>query len=340
MNKYLSKKQLFAVLALFLIIVVAGYITFFTPNYYSLDEPVIFEINEGESFVSVAERLSATGVIPSKINFRIAAFLYGAEKKIKAARFKIPNGLSYLDLLDLLVHGPADYLRNIRVNDGQTIKWLSGKVRRDLRIDSTAFANTARNPEFVKSLGFDQPTMEGYLFPGNYKIYERSSPEEVIRIFHKGFTDFWHDTLKSRAKEIGFTIHQVITLASIVKGETNLVDEMPRIAGVYQNRLRIGMRLQADPTIQYLLPGGWRRLLYKDLTIDSPYNTYKYAGLPPGPINNPGKNPILAVLYPETHNYLYFVADGKGGHNFGRTYSEHLKFVREYREWLRKQQKK
>lgn len=340
MNKYLSKKQLFAVLALFLIIVITGYITFFTPNHYSLDEPVIFEIKDGEPFLSVADRLADNKVIPNKVNFRIAAFLYGAEKKIKAARFKIPNGLSYLALLDLLVHGPADYLRNIRVNDGQTIKWLSGKVRRDLRIDSASFANTARNPEFVKSLGIEHPTMEGYLFPGNYKIYERSSPEEVIRIFYNGFTDFWNDTLKSRASEIGFSIHEVITLASIVKGETNLIDEMPRIAGVYHNRLRVGMRLQADPTIQYLLPDGWRRLLYRDLNIDSPYNTYKYAGLPPGPINNPGKNPILAVLYPETHSYLYFVADGKGGHNFGRTYSEHLKYVREYREWLKKQQKK
>lgn len=340
MNKYLSKKQLFAVLALFLIIVITGYITFFTPNHYSLDEPVIFEIKDGEPFLSVADRLADNKVIPNKVNFRIAAFLYGAEKKIKAARFKIPNGLSYLALLDLLVQGPADYLRNIRVNDGQTIKWLSGKARRDLRIDSASFANTARNPEFVKSLGIEHPTMEGYLFPGNYKIYERSSPEEVIRIFYNGFTDFWNDTLKSRASEIGFSIHEVITLASIVKGETNLIDEMPRIAGVYHNRLRVGMRLQADPTIQYLLPDGWRRLLYRDLNIDSPYNTYKYAGLPPGPINNPGKNPILAVLYPETHSYLYFVADGKGGHNFGRTYSEHLKYVREYREWLKKQQKK
>ncbi len=338
MKKLFTKKELIAIVVVFISIISLGYCTFFTSNYYSADEPIIFQIKEGESFISVANRLTSLEIIPSKTNFRIAAFIYGAEKNIKAARYKIPNGQSYLELLDLFIYGPADYLRNIRVNDGQTIKWLSAKVRRDLRIDSAAFANTARNPEFVKSLGLEHPTMEGYLFPGNYKIYEKSSPEEVIKIFFQGFNDFWNDTLKSRAKEIGFSIHQVITLASIVKGETHLVEEMPRIAGVYYNRLKFGMRLQADPTIQFLLPGGWRRLLYNDLRIESPYNTYKYAGLPPGPINNPGKNPILAVLYPEKHNYLYFVASGNGGHKFARTYSEHLKYVREYRKWLRSQQ--
>ena len=116
-----------------------------------------------------------------------------------------------------------------------------------------------------------------------------------------------------------------------------MTDEMPRIAGVYHNRLRIGMKLQADPTIQYLLPGGWRKLLYKDLQIESPYNTYKYAGLPPGPINNPGKNAILAALYPEDNNYIYFVADGKGKHNFSKTYNQHLRYVREYRRFIRSQ---
>lgn len=339
MKKLFSKKELFFIILVFISIITIGYITFFTSNHYAADEPLVFEIREGESFLSVANRLEELRVIPSKTNFRVAAFIYGAEKKIKAARFKVPNGLSYLELLDLFIDGPADYLRSIRINDGQTIKWLAAKVRRDLRIDSSAFSNTAKDAEFIKTLGLEYPTLEGYLFPGNYKIYERSKPEEVIKIFYQGFKDFWNDTLRIRAKEIGFSVHEVVTLASIVKGETHLVEEMPRIAGVYHNRLKIGMRLQADPTVQYLLPGGWRRLLYQDLNIDSPYNTYKYKGLPPGPINNPGKNPILAVLYPENHNYLYFVADGKGGHKFARTYAEHLKYVREYRQWLKSQQK-
>ena len=334
-----SKAQLIIVLAVFFILVIIGYITFFTPNHFDKSAPYSFEIKDGESFTSVTERLYEQSIIPSKFNFRVAAFIYGAEKNIKAARYSIPNNLSYLNLLDLLVNGPADYLRAIRINDGQTLKWLGAKVRRDVKIDSASFVNLATNKEFIKSLGLKESTLEGYLFPGSYKMYERTSPEAALKIFYDGFNDFFVDSLRQRAHKIGLTVHQALTLASIIKGETNLVDEMPIISGVYQNRLRIGMRLQADPTIQYLLPNGWRRLNYKDLEIESPYNTYKYSGLPPGPINNPGKNAILAVLYPEKNNYLYFVANGNGGHNFARSYSEHLKNVTQYRKWLNNQNK-
>ena len=189
--------------------------------------PVTFEIKDGESFSSVTERLYEQGIIPGKFNFKAAAFIYGAEKNIKAARFYIPNDLSYLDLLDLFVNGPADYLKSIRINDGQTIKWLGAKVKRDLRIDSAAFVNLATDKEFVESLGLNVATLEGYLFSKTYKVYEKSSSEEALKIFYNSFKEFFNDTLKQRAKKIGFSIHQVITLASIIKGETNLVEEMP-----------------------------------------------------------------------------------------------------------------
>jgi UPF0755 protein len=148
------------------------------------------------------------------------------------------------------------------------------------------------------------------------------------------------DSLKLRAKELGYSVHEVLTLASIIEGETKKPEEMPVIAEVYYNRLKRGMKLEADPTIQYLIEGKWRRLLYKDLRKDNPYNTYMYYGLPPGPINNPGKTAILAALYPAEGDYLFFVADGNGGHKFARTYSEHLKNVREYRTWIQAQAEK
>ena len=336
-NSLFSAAQLVIVIAVFFILIIIGYITFFTSNHFDKPAPFTFEIKDGESFSSVTERLYEQGIIPTKFNFKVAAFIYGAEKNVKAARFSIPNDLSYLDLVDLLVNGPADYLRAIRINDGQTIKWLGAKVKRDLRIDSAAFVNLATDKEFIKTLGLNVSTLEGYLFSKKYKIYEKSSPEEAIKIFYNGFKEFFNDTLKQRAKKIGFSVNQVLTLASIIKGETNLVEEMPRISGVYHNRLRIGMPLQADPTIQYLLPGGWRRLTNKDLKIESPYNTYRYLGLPPGPINNPGANAIMAALYPGKNNYLYFVADGNGGHKFGKSYSDHLKNVAQYRKWLKQQ---
>ncbi len=182
--------------------------------------------------------------------------------------------------------------------------------------------------------------MEGYLFPDSYYVYERSSPSEIIGIFYNGFKKFMTDSLQARADLMRFSVHDILTLASIVEGETNKIDEMPKIASVYLNRLDRGMKLEADPTIQYLQPNGWKRLLYKDLKINSPYNTYLYTGLPPGPINNPGREAILAVLYPAKTNYLFFVATGEGGHNFSRTFSEHLRNVAKYRRWLRQQQKK
>lgn len=337
LHNLLSKTQIIIITVFFIAFVAIGYFTFFTPNHFEQNSPVKFEIKDGESFLSVVERLYAQSIIPGKFNFRVAAFLYGAERKIKAARFYIPNDLSYLDLLDLFINGPADYLRTIRINDGQTLKWLGAKVKRDVKIDSAAFVELATNEEFIKSLGLNVPTLEGYLFPETYKIYENSSPEEAIKIFYDRFKDFFNDSLKQRAKKIGFSVHQVLTLASIIKGETNFVEEMPRISGVYHNRLKIGMPLQADPTIQFLLLDGWRRLTYQDLKIRSPYNTYQNVGLPPGPINNPGANAIMAALYPEKNNYLYFVADGKGGHKFSRSFSDHLKNVAQYRRWLKEQ---
>ncbi len=336
-SNILNTLQWTLIATVFVAIVIVGYITFFTSNHFDKPAPFIFEIKDGESFTSVTERLFEQSIIPSKFNFKVAGFIYGAQTKIKAARYKIPNDISYLDLIDLFVNDPADYLRAIRINDGQTIKWLGAKVRRDVKIDSASFVNLANNKEFIKSLGLNTSTLEGYLFSKPYKMYENTSPEEALQIFYKGFTDFFVDSLKQQAKKIGLTVHQVLTLASIIKGETNLVDEMPTISAVYHNRLRIGMRLQADPTIQYLLPGGWRRLTYADLRIESPYNTYKYSGLPPGPINNPGKNAIMAALYPEKNNYLYFVASGNGGHKFARSYSDHLKNVAQYRKWLKEQ---
>ena len=336
----LTRWDVLLVLAIFFLVLIFSYITFFTPNYYSTEAPVIFDITKGESFSSVADRLSTIGIIPSKINFKIAGFIYGAERKIRAARFQIPNGLSYLDLLDLFISGKCDYQRTLTIKPGQTIKWLAHRLQKYVYIDSTEFVDVANNNEFADSLGLKQNSFEGYLFASDYEIYERSSPSEAINIFYNGFKEFYNDTLMTRTKELGFTVHEIVTLASIIKGETNKEDEMARIAGVYHNRLRIGMKLQADPTIQYVIPVGWRRLTFKDLELDSPYNTYKYFGLPPGPINSPGQPAILAALYPEKNNYLYFVADGAGGHLFGKTLNEHNNNVKKYREYINKQMTK
>ncbi len=299
-----------------------------------------FEIKHGETLSSIADSLEVKGIIPSSTNFSIAAFLYGAERNIRAGRYYLPNGLNYLDLIELFLHGKADYLRTIKIQGGSTIRYIGAKVKYELFVDSALFVQKTHDHSFIDSLGLNVSGMEGYLLPDSYYVYERSSPSEIIGIFYNRFKNFMTDSLRKRADSIGYTEHEILTLASIVEGETNKVEEMPLIASVYFNRLKRGMKLEADPTVQYLQPNGWKRLLYKDLKVKSSYNTYLYKGLPPGPINNPGRNAILAALYPADTDYLFFVANGQGRHNFSKTYSQHQKNVNNFRRWLKQQQKK
>lgn len=226
------------------------------------------------------------------------------------------------------------------IPDGSTINFIGAKVKYDLFADSAAFVKLAHDKNFIDSIGLYTSTLEGYLLPDQYDLYQRSTPKEIIGIFYSNFKKFMTYSLIKRADSLGYTVHEILTLASIIEGETNKYQEMPLIASVYYNRLKKGMPLEADPTIQYLQPNGWKRLYYKDLKIKSPYNTYLNPGLPPGPINNPGKKAILAALYPAESNYLYFVADGQGGHKFSSTYSAHLINVNQYRKWLKEQLKK
>jgi UPF0755 protein len=205
-------------------------------------------------------------------------------------------------------------------------------------VDSALIASLCVDRKFLSSLGIEAHSLEGYLLPDTYLFSWQTDETEILRTFVNAFRNFYVDSLKARQAQLGLTVHEVLTLASIVEGETSLDGERATIAGVYWNRLRRRMPLQADPTIQYLLPDGPRRLRYDDLKINSPYNTYRKVGLPPGPINNPGRQSILAVLYPQTHQYFYFVADGTGGHRFSRHYSEHLRAVKHWRKIRQEQQ--
>jgi UPF0755 protein len=337
--KLLSKRELIIIIVFFFIVLGGLYYIFFSPNYYKHPEPYVFEVNRGHSLSQVSTNLRRAGIIPGDRRFRLLAKLYGADKRIRAGRYYIPNGLSYVELMEHLLYGEADLLRKVTVHKGSTVKWLAQRLRREALIDSAEFVKWANNREFLDSIGLKRVnSAEGFMFPSDYYVFERSDAREVIRKFHREYNKFWVDSVKLQAKLLGYNQVEITTLASIIEGETNKVNEMDTISGVYHNRLRIGMKLQADPTVQYLLEEGWRRLLYKDLTIDSPYNTYRYGGLPPSPINNPGRDAMLAALYPAEHNYLFFVADGEGGHKFSRNYSDHLKKVREFRQWLKQRQ--
>ena len=338
-----SRKDFLIIISFFLILLSIFYFTFFTPNYFEGNSPKTLDIKKGETLTEITDDLYVKKIIPGKSNFKIASFIYGAEKNLKAGRFHIPNGLSYLDLLDLLISGKADFLKTVKVYNGKSDEWIGGMLKNEVQVDSSSFVQLTKNNSLLDSLGIKAPSLEGYLLPQQYSIYEHSSPKEVFDSLYNGFKKFMIDSLMQKVNESKYSLHELLTLASIVQGETNKVEEMPRIAGVYFNRLRIGMKLQADPTIQYIVNnkndnnGKWKRILYDDLKSDSPYNTYKFAGLPPNPINNPGKAAILSVLYPEKNDYFYFVADGNGGHKFAKSFSQHIRLVKEYRKWLKSQ---
>lgn len=336
-SNLLTKKQFVFVISFFFISLYLLQNTFFTANYYQGSSPIVFEIQKGETLNSVADKLFDRGVIPNKRNFKIAAFIYGADKRIRAARYEIPNGLNYLKLIELFLYGKADFLRTVKVFPGSTIESLASSLKLDALIDSAAFVEAARSKVFLDSFYISAESFQGYLLPGEYLVYERSNPIELIKKFNEEFRKYLNDSLFSLRTKKNYSLHEIVTLASIVEGETKLVSEMPTIAGVYFNRLKIGMKLQADPTIQYAIPGSWRRLKYSDLQIESPYNTYKYHGLPPAPINNPSREALHATLFPEDHDYLFFVADGNGGHKFSKNYSQHQQLVKAYRKWLESQ---
>jgi UPF0755 protein len=334
LSQLLSKKEFIVVAVFFLAVLTVLYLTFFTPNYYKGHGPIKVEIRKGESLSDITNDLYSKGIIPGKTKFKIATFLYGAERRIKAARYSIPNGLSYLDLVDYFVEGKGDLLKSVVIVPGSSLNMVVSTLTSDVFTDSTEIFSLSRNKVFLDSLGVKAPSLLGYILPRKYDIYERSSPNEALRILYRGFQNFMTDSLKQRAKKLGYSVHQIVTMASIVEGETNKKSEMPVIAGVYYNRLNIGMKLQADPTVEFAKQGQWVRLHNNDLKIKSAYNTYLINGLPPGPISNPDKSAILAALYPNKNNYIYFVADGSGGHRFASNYQEHLRNADKYRKLL------
>lgn len=292
----------------------------------------VFKVSKGMNFTQVAESLKANGIIRNRLLFTIAGRIKGIDREIKVGKYLFHGKMSNSDIIHSLKTGESAMKIDVTIPEGLTARMQARIFSRELGIDSARFVELVFDKDFIEKLGLNAISLEGYLMPDTYQFYWQPDEDEVIQRLLEQFWKVYNDTLKKRAEILGLTINQVLTIASIVEGETRIDSEKPTIAGVYYNRLKKRMLLQADPTIQYVLEDGPRMLKYRDLTIESPYNTYKYTGLPPTPINNPGKAAILAALYPEKHNYLYFVASGNGGHTFSKTYPEHLKNVQIYRK--------
>jgi UPF0755 protein len=287
-------------------------------------------VHRGDGFSEIVGRLLDAGVIRSRWPVLLTGAVFPDLHKIKPGRYLLPHGLSNYQLLHYLHTHPQDEVR-IMIPNGIEQRKIAEIIAENLDIDSAAFMKASGSRELLASLQIGAASTEGYLFPGTYNFAWSSRPEEVIRFLVGQFRKFYSDSLRDKTIAKGFSEHQLLTLASIVEAETPEDHEKPIIASVYLNRMRKNMKLQADPTVQYALEGDARRLFFKDLAVDSPYNTYRQPGLPPGPICNPGPSSILAVLHPAETGYLYFVATGKGGHFFASTLAEHDRNIRKYR---------
>jgi peptidoglycan lytic transglycosylase G len=289
----------------------------------------------GASFGAVTDSLAVHGVVANKRWFKVLARVRGVDRSVHAGVYEFPAGTSEWRVLGMLAHGRKAALR-FTVPEGLTILEVAALAAERLGIPEDSFVAAARDGKAATALlGIRVTSFEGFLRPETYILPADVNGEEVVRIMAEGFKAAWQPAWDARLDSLKMTRLGLVTLASIVEGEARADDERETIAGVYRNRLRIGMALQADPTVQYAisLKRGKRksRLFEKDYQIKSPYNTYLNPGLPPGPVNSPSRRSLEAALYPANVHYLYFVAGPDGRHIFSRTYNEHLRAVRKVR---------
>jgi UPF0755 protein len=286
-------------------------------------------VEPGTPVRALAARLEEEGVIESALLFELWIRASGKAGSIQAGTYEIPAGLSLPGVVETLVLGRTQ-LASVTIPEGLRLEQQAGVAARALGIDSAAFVAAATDSLLADSLGIEAPTLEGYLFPETYRVDPATDARELVRLMVGEFRRTFGGEWRERAEELGRSVGEIVTLASIVEEEARVKEERPVIAGVYWNRLRIGMKLEADPTVQYALGAHRQRVLYRDLEIDSPYNTYLYPGLPPGPIASPGRASLEATLYPDSVPFLFFFATGEGGrHTFSETFAEHNRKRRE-----------
>lgn len=292
-------------------------------------EPVQVVVERGTSVRALGQLLKEAGVIRSSALFEIYLRARRETDRIQAGTYELPRNRPLGDIVEILLSGRT-VLIPVTIPEGLRLEQTAGHAARGLGVDSLTFLTLISDSTFTRSLGLSTPTLEGYLFPETYRVDPKTTEKELVQIMVNQFWDTFTPAWRARADSLGRTVHEIVTLASIVEEEARVPEERTTIAGVFWNRLDIGMRLEADPTIQYALGGHRQRVLYRDLEVDSPYNTYRYAGLPPGPIASPGKQSLEATLYPDSVPYLFFVATGEGGrHTFSETLAEHNRKRRE-----------
>lgn len=313
----------------FLALLSAGLLTASLGCGSSEREPVEVTIRMGSNFPEAAESLSVHGLIRMPRLFGRYASLTKRDRSIRYGRYIIPRGASWNQILTALQKGEG-IVHRVVVPEGWALWDIVPTLADSLGVPRDSVEVAVRDSTLLARVGVPRGTqsLEGYLFPDTYNFPDGATARQAVEIMVQRFERVWKPEWNTRAKELKMTRHQVMTLASIVEKEVRKGEERPTVSAVYHNRLRTGQALQADPTVQFALgrrrPG---RVLYRDLRVDSPYNTYRRTGLPPGPIASPGAASIEASLYPAKVGYRYFVAHPDGHHEFRNTYAEHLKAI-------------
>lgn len=342
MNNDLSKvKKFYKYILIFNILLISFiiYQLFYSVYYWEGNEEKKIVIEQGQSLNEIISMLKENDIIPNSFLFKIAVILSGKENSIISKSYLFKNGMNNLHLIDMLTDKNLTQFTRITIPEGYNIKQIGKLIEKKLSLSKEKFYKEASNDSLINLLGLKGKVnnLEGFLYPDTYEIQILTTERKLVFLLFNEFRKkvLNNSDIESDLKETDSTLLRIMTLASIIQGETKLKDEMPVIAGVYNNRLIKGMKLEADPTIQFIIPDGPRRILYEDLKINSKYNTYLYKGLPPGPINNPGIDAIKAALDPAEHNYIFFVATGEGGHRFTENYQQHLDAVKDYRNKLK-----
>jgi UPF0755 protein len=291
----------------------------------------IVDVPYGANLRAVAQVLAGEGIIRNSTYFIIAGKLIGVEKVIKPGEYAMHTRMRPLQILDLLKRGDI-YKHPVIIPEGYSIRQIAHLLDDKQLADDQTFIGLTQDLAFIRSLEIQTRNLEGYLFPSTYNIAKGTAPEEIIRMMVRAFQEVYTQELEERAKQLHLTQHQVVTLASIIEKETSVDEERPLISAVFHNRLKRHIPLQSDPTVIYALPDFNGNLKRVHLKIKSPYNTYRWPGLPPGPIANPGKASLDAAVYPAQVDYLFFVSRNDGTHYFSRSLQEHNLAVSMYQK--------
>ena len=298
--------------------------------------PRLFDVHPGNTFASVARRLEDEGLIRDA---RLATWLARYNEmdgRLHVGQYELSPHQSTQEILEAITQGQVKTWR-VTLPEGSRADEIAERLAASGLVDGEQFKAALRNPALAEELDVPTTDFEGYLYPDTYWLPQGLSPEEVVRILVGQFDRVWEAEIRTQAEETGLSRNEVVTLASIVEKETAAPPERARIAAVFLNRLRKGMRLETDPTVIYGIEdfdGNLRRKHLRDKR--NPYNTYQHFGLPPGPIANPGLAALRSVVNPEETDYLYFVSRNDGTHVFSRTYGEHTKAVDEYQRRKRR----